>query len=324
MGTVKSMRMQTFFASIVAGFAVAGVSAAAPPGTTTIKLRPGTFPDYPLSAFGAIWIESHRDVFLYRINPKTNKTRRIRLPENQCGPLVAGGGRLWVHNCPGETGVARIYALEPHRDKIVVRRRGGGFAYAGGSLWTIDDPNSLLLRTDPQTGVVLVRVKLGISPAPNGTWPGSECLGSLWTTNGTDGLQRTDLATNTSQVIPLPGGHDATGNGYFAAGIVACAAGKVWVPDGAGLYEVDPTDNSANLLPISIGPFSQQGDVSIVASGNEVYLRTSDTSVAKIDATTGAVIARYPASGGGGGIAVAYGSLWVVNALTDSVWRERL
>jgi streptogramin lyase len=318
------VRTRIVFAIVIAALAAAATSMATPPGTVRIKLSIGAFPDYPISAFGAVWVESHRGYGIYRINPHTNRARWIPMPENQCGPPAAARGRLWFSNCSGETGVSRMYGLNPTNGKIVARRAGSGVAYAGGSLWTVNLGKNTLIRSDPRTGVVLARIKLGISPAPNGQWAGSACLGSLWTPNGTDGLQRTDLATNATQVIPLPGGHDATGTGYFAANNVACAARKVWVPDGAGLYEVDPATDAATLLPIRIGPFSQQGDVSIVSAGDDVYLRTSNTSVAKIDATTGAVVARYPATGGGGGIIVAYGSLWVVNANAGSLWREPL
>jgi hypothetical protein len=318
---LSKVRTRIVFAIVIAALAAAATSMATPPGTVRIKLSIGAFPDYPISAFGAVWVESHRGYGIYRISPRTNKTRWITMPENQCGPPAAGAGRLWFSNC---FAADRTYGLNPVSGKITARRSGGRVAYAGGSLWAVDEGTNTLLRSDPRTGVVLARIKLGISPAPNGQWAGSACLGSLWTPNGTDGLQRTDLATNATQVIPLPGGHDATGNGYFAVNNVACADGKVWVPDGAGLYEVDPATAAATLLPIRIGPFSQQGDVSIVSAGDDVYLRTSDTSVAKIDATTGAVVARYPATGGGGGIIVAYGSLWVVNANAGSLWREPL
>lgn len=311
--------------AVVVSLVVASASAATPPRAIRVELSALDFPDYPVSAFGSVWVESHRGYAIYRIDPRTNRARRIALPENQCGPPAVGGGRIWLSSCSGETGAERFYGLS-RTGHVVVRRTGHGAAvtYASGSLWTVAQATNTLLRSDPKTGVVLARIKLGISPAPNGQWSGSSCFGALWTPNGGDAVQRTELDTNATRVIPLPGGHDAVGNGYFSVNTVACAAGKVWVPDGAGVYEIDPSTNDVELLPIRVGPFSQQGDVAIVSAGGDVYVRTSDTSVARIDGASGRVVARYPATGGGGGIAVAYGSLWVVNANVGSVWRERL
>jgi outer membrane protein assembly factor BamB len=104
----------------------------------------------------------------------------------------------------------------------------------------------------------------------------------------------------------------------------AFAAGKVWVPNPAGLYQIDPATNTAKVVPIPLHRMSQNGDVNAVADGDKVYVRTSDTSIACIDARTGKVVRRFPATGGGGGLTVARGSLWVVNAGPGTVWRYKL
>jgi hypothetical protein len=71
-------------------------------------------------------------------------------------------------------------------------------------------------------------------------------------------------------------------------------------------------------------PFAEWGDIPIVSGAGSVWLRTSDPKLDRIDPATGRVRATYPAAnaGGGGGLAVAFGSLWVENAGSDSVWRE--
>ena len=55
-----------------------------------------------------------------------------------------------------------------------------------------------------------------------------------------------------------------------------------------------------------------------------IWLRTSDDFISRIDPATGAVTATYPAYIGGGEVAVAFGSLWVANVNTDTVWRDRI
>jgi streptogramin lyase len=304
--------------------AATAAAPAAPPGVTVIPLSVAAFPDSALSAGGSIWIEAHREALLYRIDPRTNSVKTIPLSGPQCGPLSYGAGRIWFSSCFGLT-VARSYGVSVKKtgDRMI-DTKGGGPAFAGGSLWVVDETKAVLLRSDPRTGVVLRRVKLAIGEGPNGQWAGTPCYGSLWVTNGVDAVQQIDLATNASHVVPLPGGHDTTGSGYFAVAGVACAGGKVWIPNGAGLYELDPATDNAELLPIAIESFSQQGDVPITADGGNVYLRTSDTRVVEVDSSTGQVVAHFPASGGGGGIAVADGSLWVVNAGDGTVWREPL
>jgi outer membrane protein assembly factor BamB len=126
-------------------------------------------------------------------------------------------------------------------------------------------------------------------------------------------------------VIALPGAKSAfaaTG-GFFSADFVACTGGKVWVPNLAGLYAIDPGTNAATRVPVAIRPNSRLGDPGITAANGHVFVRTSDTTVDEVDAATGTIVHTYRATGGGGGqIAVAYRSLWVPNAASGTVWRE--
>jgi streptogramin lyase len=318
--------MRATLVVVLAALAVTATSAAAPQppaNVTAIPLSVAAFPDGALAAAGAVWIESHREASLYRIDPAANAVKRYALSAAQCFPLTYGGSRIWYSSCYGITGIPLTYGFKPSTRNVVVRATGGAATYAGGSVWEVD-AKGRLLRTDTRTGVVLRRIKLRIAPAPNGQSAGSGCGDSLWTPNGVDAVQRTSLATNRTHVIPLPGGHDADGTGYFGVNNVGCAAGKVWVPTGAGLYEVDPATEDVTLLPLAISSFDQQGDVGIASDGDTVYLRTSNTEVVQIDGKTAKVTGRFPASGGGGGIAVAAGSLWVVNAGDGTVWREPL
>jgi len=64
----------------------------------------------------------------------------------------------------------------------------------------------------------------------------------------------------------------------------------------------------------------------VVAGAGSVWVRISDTKIARIDPKTGKEIGTYPAAaaGGGGGIAVAFRSLWVANGGLGNVWRTRV
>jgi streptogramin lyase len=276
-----------------------------------------------MSAFGAVWVGSHRAPVLFRVDPQTNQFESIPVPAQHCGsPMSASSDRLWLTAC----GSFSSYAFDPVTRTVTQQFPDGGAAvYAGDSKWSVegwDTPNATLVRNDPQTGAVAARIPLQIPPDENGQDPGSECAGSLWTISPASEVQRTDLATNQGQVIKLTRSAGAHPTVYSTN--VACAAGKVWVPNGAGLFRIDPKTNATKLFPIKFTAYTEFGDVAITSNGNDIYWRTSDNSVAKINGNTGKVVKRYPASGGGGGIAIANGSLWVVNSIDGTLWREPL
>jgi outer membrane protein assembly factor BamB len=302
---------------------VSGNAAAGSRSRVTVHLRAGTFPDEMTYAFGRIWVLSHRGPGITRIKPATNRAKFLYLQTNQCYLPVAGARRVWFANCSGEVPTPLIYALDPKTGTVVARTRGTGVAFGDGSVWTVRGYGKVLVRLDPQTRVVLARIQLPITPDENGQHPGTYGLGALWLTNSSDAVVRVDPATNrVARVIPLPGGQATPAAGYFDTGRIAFAAGKVWVPNAGGLYEIDPTTNKATRLSIALHGFSELGDVEAVGSGDHVFVRTSDTSIVEIDATTGQAFRRFKASGGGGGFTVARGSLWIANAADDTVWRE--
>jgi streptogramin lyase len=58
-----------------------------------------------------------------------------------------------------------------------------------------------------------------------------------------------------------------------------------------------------------------------------LWLRTSESTIARIDPSTMRVVQTYPAevgSSGPGEMVLYGGSLWMANAETDTVWRERI
>jgi len=67
---------------------------------------------------------------------------------------------------------------------------------------------------------------------------------------------------------------------------------------------------------------SVAGDVTPAAGAGSIWVRTSNGSIARVNAANGALMGRYPADprGGGGGVAVGFGSLWIGNVGTGTVW----
>jgi hypothetical protein len=289
----------------------------------------GVGPGSVLKAFGSIWVADHVGGYVYRINPRTNKKiRKIYVGENQCVDLIAGGGNVWDWNCSGETGMGLVREISPRKNKVIHYLKKQYGTFGDGSLWAQTQDWKTLQRIDPKSRVVLQSIKLPIPlPATGHVFPAAVCAGSVWSVADTSVI-RYSTATNTvSQVISLPQAVSATTatGGYYDANYAACAAGKVFVTNLAGLYSIDEGTNKATRLPVSIHPNSDLGDPGLTASGNQVFVRTSDKTVTQVDAQTGKVVRSYPAGGGGGEqIAVGWGSLWIPAFNGESVWRERI
>lgn len=313
--------------SLAVGVLALTADASGPPAVT--KIRTAGWPGSVVSAFNAIWVFQHVGTGVYRINPRTNRVvKRIQIGENQCLPAAAGDGKLWTTNCWGETGRAYVYEIDARHNRVVHRYKGASVVFGDESLWMRTQDEEELLRIDPTSRVVIARIPLpsGVG-GQYGAFAAAECDGSVWLNADTNEI-RVDAATNkVAAVIPLPNAaSDSTAsNGYFSAVAAACAGGKAWVPNLAGLYSIDESSNTATRLPIAIKPNSQLGDPGLTASGNQVFVRTSDTTVTQVDSTTGSTVHVYPAGGGGGDqIAVGYGSVWIPAAASAAVWRDQL
>lgn len=305
-------RLVAIAAIVVAIVSGATLAEAAPQARTVIK-GVGLFPGDVGVGFGAVWVLDHRGGALYRISPG-NKVRRVEVGESLCAAPAFGAGSVWVWGCDTN----RTYRIDPKRMKVTGHRQGIGPVFGAGSLWT-DDNNGKTLRIDPASGVVLATIPADDSNGgPQGVW-----AGSLWDAADTT-VTRIDVTTNkVTDTIPLPGAQpsgDKPG-GYLYANFGVYAFGKFWDSNAAGMYVIDRAKNTAHTIGIPIKAMSQAGDIQVAAGAGSIWVRTSDTTVARIDPTTEKVIATYPAAGGGGGIAVAFNSLWVINAGNGTIWR---
>jgi streptogramin lyase len=304
--------------AVLAMFAVTGLASASGEPTAKIKTDSGLFPTLTVSAFGSIWVSTHRGDVVYRVNPKTNKVvKTINVGGNTC-LLDQSAGRVWAMDC--DTGFS--HPIAPQTNKVGPVLAGSAPYLGGGSLWVTNGSNTALLRLDSKTHAVVKRFP-GIPTDPDYSELAGFAFGAAWVGNPTT-VVRVDAATNTATVIPLPGAMSGPepNQGYAAEAGMAFARGRVWFGNPAGVYEIDPATNTATLLPIRIGNLSQDGNIDFASGAGSVWVRTSGTTVSKLDPATGKVTGTYPAGGGGGGITVAFGSLWVVNAGLDSVWRE--
>jgi streptogramin lyase len=159
--------------------------------------------------------------------------------------------------------------------------------------------------------------------------------GSVWlVSDSAKSVTRISTATNkVTDVITLTGAKTEDeafpraaeqDTGYINGASVAFTPGRAWYANPAGLFEIDAHTNRARRISLGMRPFTDWGDDTVVSAAGSVWLRTTNTRIDRIDPASGKVQAVYPAGreGGGGDITVAFGSLWVDNAGSDSVWRE--
>jgi DNA-binding beta-propeller fold protein YncE len=327
---LNSLRTTLTLGVMAAGtaLAVASAAGAAPPGTIVIK-APGT----PVSlsvGFGSVWVADHRGGFIYRIDPRTNRSTAIYIGGQLCSPLALGAGAVWVvDSCFVHD---TVYKIDPRTNRIAHSRIGGlRPVFAAGSLWTTTTESNRILRVDPRSGLVLAKIQPGFDVGGltlDDYFPLGGGYGSLWVYGGRS-VSRIDTATNkVTDVIPLPGAKRSSDviGGYAFGGYAAFAYGKVWVTNPAGLFEIDPTTNVARLLPFRVTPSTRGAIVPVAAGRGSVWLLNSDTTILRIEPATASVIGRYRAArdGSAGSIGVAFGSLWVVNPESDAVWREQI
>ena len=294
----------------------------APKGVTAAVRTPG-FPGPVGTGFGSVWVAGHRNGALHRVDPRTNAViATIEVPDTLCGLLAFGGGAVWAMNC-GQGG-SWIYRIDPGTNRVTGRQPGVTPLIAAGSLWMIDDEAGEVVRKDLRSGREQARIRrLGLD-AERPFWLTSAGEGSVWVYSEAGALARVDPVENrVSAVVPLPGSRPGgtVGRGYLSGGPTAFAGGAVWVADPAGLFRVDPATNRARRVPVRVRPFTEYGLITLAVGDGRVWMRVGDRRIAGIDPRTARVVAGRRASGGGGNIAFAFGSLWVANAGEDSLWR---
>lgn len=312
-----------------------GVLDRAPRGAVRISIP--NFPAMITAGGGSVWVSAHRSTFVFRIDPASNRViGSVSLGDTPCTEASFGAGLVWNSNCgAGENSKGISYGIDPRRNRIVRKTPGTYPVVGAGSLWVLDDSGKFVRRVDPRTGVVLARIPTGIDQPPGGgtLTIGGVGYGSVWlASDAAASLTRISTVTNkVTDVIRLVGAKtqdqafpNSGSSGYINGATVAFAAGKAWYANPAGLFEVDARTNRATLIPLKMGLFSNWGDDTVVSGDGSIWLRTSNAQIDRIDPATGQIQAHYPAGafGGGGDLVVAFGSLWVANAGSDSVWRE--
>jgi streptogramin lyase len=268
------------------------------------------------AGFGSLWVTSHRGSRLHRVDPDTNAIEaQVDIGSAQCGELAFGDDLVWVSSCSNFNSFFRV---EPLTNRVVGSDRwpGASVAFGAGSVWAVLENSTpgAVGRFDLGTYALAARIPVG-----GGAGFLAYGFGSAWVSNWSDGtVQRIDPEKNVVAATFLVGPPGVEGSGLMAVGEDAVWVGSV----GEGsVYRIDPMSDTVERIDLGLTKLTQNWDLYIEATPGSIWLRTSDDTIARIDTGTRQIVATYPASGGGGDMAVAFGSLWVANFAADTLWR---
>lgn len=288
---------------------------------TSIQLDSGSAPAPLTTAFGSVWVGSHRSTTLYRIDPHRDAiVARIDLNQSTCGPINVGGGRIWTNYC--DDGSAQI-AVDPQTNQVV-----GSLhvliivGFHSGSGYGISANQGRVVRFDPRTARPIATLPVsGI----NGLFAG----GYLWLAGGDAdaGIYNgvlTKVDPRTGKVVDRIRTPRTESFPFFTT-----AGRTLWFKGATDpfLVRVDiSTGKATKVLIPHDRPLDSFGDAIPFAAMGSLWVRTSNGTVSRLDARTGQVTKTYPADqiGAGGYVAVGDGSLWVANFDTDTLWRDKL
>jgi streptogramin lyase len=303
-----------------------GASATALPDgvLASIALHAGDAPSAIVIGYGSVWVETHRGTTLDRIDPSSDKvSASIDVGQQSCGSPGIGFGRVWVTSC-GDS--ARTVVVDPATNQVVGSFDGGGLSmvFTSDALWIPDHATGHLLEIDPMS--YRVRNDFGASPTGAAAFVLASG-GFIWLVEiagahlgGT--FAKIDPATGavvSRLTVPDPG----------AFTYVTADFDHLWLKssDNDKLVRVDPTSGEVTKFAIpGFVALPEFYDIWPAAGLGSLWLRMSPGLVARVDPNDGKVIGTYPAdaAGGGGYPAVGFGSLWVANFATDTIWRDRI
>jgi streptogramin lyase len=276
----------------------------------------------------SVWVLDHDGAAIVRIDPATNQvSAKVALGGGGVSGLGVAGGRLWTfHQTSGE-----IVAIDPAKASIVktvkLGQDGDPFWLGDGAAWLVT--GGALDRIDGTTAKV-TSLPLDATCALDGEASGG---GFVWLASADGGLCKVD--EQSGAVIKRAAG---TGNGSG----IAVVAGAPWLAGADnGLAVIDPTTLGVrvDVPPPAAGTFdgatyslgNAGGESSIVVGaedGKSGWLRYTGATIARVNlsGTPAAVLyAGLPAGTFAGGVAEAFGSLWVTNfGAAPSVVRYQL
>ena len=260
-----------------------------------------------VAAFGgSIWTGGYLEPVIFEIEPASGKiVDEIPIGKRICGEIASAFGYLWFTTCPDNPFLGRLDPLTGHIDRL--NGYGGDrIGFGGGRVWMVHD--GALEGLDPDTLATVDRIpeeRLGVI---------AYAFGDVWISDADgDVVARVDLEAG--QIVaevtwPAAEGRDPVH--------LVEADGAMWVVDELGLavYRIDPATNEASRVGIALEFIDGTGwgDHPIAFGGGELWVRESETSLARIDTASLTVAERVTTEAfGGGAFVVIDNALWYTN-----------
>jgi YVTN family beta-propeller protein len=285
-------------------------------------------PDRLRASDNQLWIQIHGAGTLFAVDPQSNTIAAQAGPPNNpvCGLDPSTPGTLWLADCgraPRE--VVRVDTQSKAVVATIPTESAFDVAVGAGAVWTADISNTVW-RIDPVSNTVVQKIPVG--PLPSAITVG---YGSVWATSTGNGtLSRIDPASNSVTATIAVGPNNGTNPDLPPGpGSIVAGGGSIWVGNSIDnkLYKIDPATNTATALDIgSPAPRGNWPIMSLAYGADSVWALAGICDVARIDPTSGTVTKHYTicdptTTSGTGGIAFAFGSLWVAFPPEGLVWR---
>jgi streptogramin lyase len=303
------------------GLASPSEAKALPAGVLASIPVAGTGPNPIITAYGSVWVGSHRAQTLERIDPSTNRViATIDIGQDACLPMVALNGEIMIAFCDDST---REVVVNAKTNQVVGSIASAGvFGLEGGDVWAASPDATRLERLDPSNYRVLATVA---APGEEGTVGG----GFVWVADKpfdseayAGRIEKVDPKTNrVVATLRTP----ATGLYMYMVYI----DGIIWMKGVGDTFAVKVDTVTGKSTKVAVpGPYdlSSLEDDPVVSGFGSVWIRTGTAVVTRLDARTGRVTGHFPAdpAGNGGSPAVGFGSLWIANFDDNTVWRDRV
>lgn len=255
---------------------------------------------------GSIWTSGYREAVLFRVEPSTGAILdEIPTGKPVCGELDSAFQYLWFSTCPSNPYLGRVDPLTGRIDRL----NGYGadrIAFGGERVWLIHD--GALEGLDPETLATVERI-----PVERG---GVLAYGidDVWLSDADGGVvARVDRET---QRVVAEITWPAADRPYPVH--LTEADGAMWVVDESELavFRIDPATNAASRVEVDLQFIDGTGfgDHAIAFGGGQLWVRESETSLARIDTTSLTVAERIETESiGGGSFVVIDDALWYAN-----------
>jgi streptogramin lyase len=287
-----------------------------------IPLDNGVAPLSVIEAAGSIWVSSHRASTLYRIDPTSNEvSARLDIGQEACSFMAYGFGLIWITQCDDSTHAVVVDPVQGAMVGTFQSAPGENLGFTSDAVWTAQPSGSEIraVRIDPAT--LMPEPALTTGAAAGGDNYAFVNDGLYVTYSETPRISKLDPSNGAElssvPLPPLPGDIPTIGTSDHA----------IWL-----MGDSEPTLVRFDTATSTVSEFTLPGweqtsgyrSVAPISGLGGIWMRISDSAIARIDPETGQVTATYPAGPGGGDPAIAFGSLWVANFNSDTVWREQI